>query len=597
MQFYNTMSRKKETFTPVRKGLVGVYACGITAYALSHIGHARSAVAFDILVRLLRYKGYEVTFVRNFTDVDDKIIKRANDEGVSSTEIAETYIKAYHEDMDRLGVIRADIEPRATEHIQEMLNLTERLIADGKAYATPSGDVYFRVRSFPGYGKLSGRTPDDLRSGARVVPGDEKEDPLDFALWKSAKPGEPYWESPWGKGRPGWHIECSAMSEKYIPLPLDIHGGGLDLIFPHHENEIAQTEAALGKPLANIWMHNGFVQVDSEKMSKSLGNFKTIRDILESYLAETLRYFLAGKHYRSPIDFSLDNMDESERSQKRVYECLREVDKALARENWKPGAAPAELVEELKQQDQSFMDALEDDVNTAAAMGHLFNMVRIAGRVLEDKKLRNSEGGRDILRAFRDATAKWDTLLGLFAQKPEGFLASLREIRARRRGLDMNKVAGLLRERQEARAAKDFARSDAARDELAALGVEVRDTPEGPVWERSRPPLARPRRRDPLIRPVPAGRDPGAGRAFRQFRRQGRKRTRTQVRRARPLPHAACGRPRNQGLHSVHCGPPLQNLPPAALPFHRQRAAAQQHERLRRAGRFRLRPHRAHHAA
>ena len=381
------------------------------------------------------------------------------------------------------GVIRADIEPRATEHIQEMLNLTERLIADGKAYATPSGDVYFRVRSFPGYGKLSGRTPDDLRSGARVVPGDEKEDPLDFALWKSAKPGEPYWESPWGKGRPGWHIECSAMSEKYIPLPLDIHGGGLDLIFPHHENEIAQTEAALGKPLANIWMHNGFVQVDSEKMSKSLGNFKTIRDILESYLAETLRYFLAGKHYRSPIDFSLDNMDESERSQKRVYECLREVDKALARENWKPGAAPAELVEELKQQDQSFMDALEDDVNTAAAMGHLFNMVRIAGRVLEDKKLRNSEGGRDILRAFRDATAKWDTLLGLFAQKPEGFLASLREIRARRRGLDMNKVAGLLRERQEARAAKDFARSDAARDELAALGVEVRDTPEGPVWD------------------------------------------------------------------------------------------------------------------
>ena len=275
-------------------------------------------MAFDILVRLLRYKGYEVTFVRNFTDVDDKIIKRANDEGVSSTEIAETYIKAYHEDMDRLGVIRADIEPRATEHIQEMLNLTERLIADGKAYATPSGDVYFRVRSFPGYGKLSGRTPDDLRSGARVVPGDEKEDPLDFALWKSAKPGEPYWESPWGKGRPGWHIECSAMSEKYIPLPLDIHGGGLDLIFPHHENEIAQTEAALGKPLANIWMHNGFVQVDSEKMSKSLGNFKTIRDILESYLAETLRYFLAGKHYRSPIDFSLDNMDESERSQKRM---------------------------------------------------------------------------------------------------------------------------------------------------------------------------------------------------------------------------------------------------------------------------------------
>ena len=240
---------------------------------------------------------------------------------------------------------------------------------------------------------------------------------------------------------------------------------------------------ALGEPLPKQVFGHPWLLVGDGKMSKSLGNFKTIRDILETYLAETLRYFLAGKHYRSPIDFSLDNMDESERSQKRVYECLREVDKALARENWKPGAAPAELVEELKQQDQAFMDALEDDVNTAAAMGHLFNMIRIAGRVLEDKKLRNNEGGRDILKAFRDATAKWDTLLGLFAQKPEDFLASLREIRARRKGLDMNKVAELLHERQEARAAKDFARSDAARDELAALGVEVRDTPEGPVWD------------------------------------------------------------------------------------------------------------------
>ena len=276
------------------------------------------------------------------------------------------------------------------------------------------------------------------------------------------------------------------MSHRYLGDGFDIHGGGLDLRFPHHENEIAQTEAALGKPLANIWMHNGFVQVDSEKMSKSLGNFKTIRDILESYLAETLRYFLAGKHYRSPIDFSLDNMDESERSQKRVYECLREVDKALARENWKPGAAPAELVEELKQQDQSFMDALEDDVNTAAAMGHLFNMVRIAGRVLEDKSIRNSEGGRDILKAFRARHREIGTAPARPVRAKAGRLPrSLREIRARRRGLDMNKVAGLLRERQEARAAKDFARSDAARDELAALGVEVRDTPEGPCMGSS----------------------------------------------------------------------------------------------------------------
>ena len=483
MQIFNTMTRKKEEFVPVHEGKVGIYACGPTVYNYFHIGNARPFIIFDTLRRFLKHMGYDVTFVQNFTDIDDKMIRRANEEHTTVDAIAEKYIGEYFKDAEALGVMKADVHPRATKHIGEIIALIKKLENKGLAYEV-NGDVYFDTQAYrSSYGKLSGQNLDDLESGARVEVGDLKRHPMDFALWKAQKPGEPAWKSPWGMGRPGWHIECSAMSEKYIPLPLDIHGGGLDLIFPHHENEIAQTEAALGKPLANIWMHNGFVQVDSEKMSKSLGNFKTIRDILESYLAETLRYFLAGKHYRSPIDFSLDNMDESERSQKRVYECLREVDKALARENWKPGAAPAELVEELKQQDQSFMDALEDDVNTAAAMGHLFNMVRIAGRVLEDKKLRNSEGGRDILKAFRDATAKWDTLLGLFAQKPEGFLASLREIRARRRGLDMNKVAGLLRERQEARAAKDFARSDAARDELAALGVEVRDTPEGPVWD------------------------------------------------------------------------------------------------------------------
>lgn len=482
MKIYNTMTRKKEELVPVTPGKVGIYACGPTVYNYFHIGNARPFIIFDTLRRFLIHQGYQVTFVQNFTDIDDKLINRAREENTTVPELAERYIEEYYKDADALGVMRADVHPRATKHIGEIIALIKKLEKAGHAYAV-NGDVYFDTASDPDYGKLSGQNLEDREAGARIEVDDIKKNPMDFALWKAQKPGEPAWKSPWGMGRPGWHIECSAMSMKYLGETFDIHCGGVDLIFPHHENEIAQTEAALGKPLANIWMHNGFVQVDSEKMSKSLGNFKTIRDILESYLAETLRYFLAGKHYRSPIDFSLDNMDESERSQKRVYECLREVDKALARENWKPGAAPAELVEELKQQDQSFMDALEDDVNTAAAMGHLFNMVRIAGRVLEDKKLRNSEGGRDILRAFRDATAKWDTLLGLFAQKPEGFLASLREIRARRRGLDMNKVAGLLRERQEARAAKDFARSDAARDELAALGVEVRDTPEGPVWD------------------------------------------------------------------------------------------------------------------
>ena len=490
MYVYNTMTRRKEPFTPVRPGKVGLYACGITAYALSHIGHARSAVAFDVLVRLLRFKGYDVTFVRNFTDVDDKIINRANDEGRSSEEVASTYIAAFHEDMDLLGVNRADIEPKATEHIADMIELCKTLIEKGKAYATPCGDVYFRVRAFSGYGKLSGRSPDDLRAGARVMPGEEKEDPLDFALWKSAKAGEPWWDSPWGHGRPGWHIECSAMSEKYLPLPLDIHGGGLDLIFPHHENEIAQTEAALDKTLANVWMHNGFVQVNSEKMSKSLGNFKTIRDILESYLPETLRFFLVGKHYRSPIDFSFESMDEAERSQKRVYECLRETDLTLGRETAKHAPAPAAetlagLRKDLDATDAAFMEALEDDCNTAAALGHMFSMVRLAGRVLDDKKLKNTVEGHAFLAAFRADVEKWNVIMGLFGLEPAAFLASLQAMRARRKGIDAAVVEALLLERKEARAAKDFTRADAARDQLAALGVEVRDTPEGPVWDIS----------------------------------------------------------------------------------------------------------------
>ena len=483
MQLYNTLTRKKEEFVPVRPGKVNMYVCGITAYDYCHIGHARSALVFDVLVRHLRALGLDVTFVRNFTDVDDKIIRRANEEKRDWREVGQTYIDAFHEDMDRLNVVRADHEPRATEYIQQMQDLCSELIAQGKAYAVPSGDVYFRVRSFPGYGKLSGRTPDDLRSGARVVPGDEKEDPLDFALWKSAKPGEPYWESPWGKGRPGWHIECSAMSEKYIPLPLDIHGGGLDLIFPHHENEIAQTEAALGKPLANIWMHNGFVQVDSEKMSKSLGNFKTIRDILASYLPETLRFFLLGKHYRSPIDFTADIMDESEKALQRIYECQLEAGKALERAKWKKVDLPADILKEWDEHGQGFNAALDDDVNTAQALGHIFSQVRLVNRVLEDKALRAGEGARRLLEEFFERRNDWSAQLGLFGQDPATFLLALRDQRAARLNIDVPRVQALLDERAAARAAKDFARSDELRAALAELGVAVRDTVEGQVWD------------------------------------------------------------------------------------------------------------------
>lgn len=483
MQLYNSMTRRKEHFEPRQAGKVGMYACGITAYDLSHIGHARSAVVFDVLNRYLRYLGYDVTFVRNFTDVDDKIIARANREGKTSTEIAETYIEAFHEDMDRLNVRRADIEPRATEYIADMQTLIQTLIAGGHAYAVPSGDVYFRVRSFPGYGKLSGRDVDDLRSGARIAIGEEKEDPLDFALWKAAKPGEPFWESPWGRGRPGWHLECSAMSKKNLDLPLDIHGGGQDLIFPHHENEIAQSEASTGKELARFWVHNGFVQINSEKMSKSLNNFKTIRDILEHRQPETLRFFLLGKHYRSPIDFSFEGLDDSERALKRVYECLRDTRAASCRESWKKGETPASVLDEFETLEKGFFEAMDDDLNTAGALGHVFGMIRLMNRILEEKALRNKDGIRDLLARFASLAKAWSDILGVFGADPAAFLEELRNTRAARAGIDVNRVEALMAERAAARAARDFARSDATRDELASMGIEVRDTPSGAVWD------------------------------------------------------------------------------------------------------------------
>ncbi len=481
MLIYNTLSGKKEEFIPVHAGKVNMYVCGITAYDYCHIGHARSALVFDVMVRHFRHRGLDVRFVRNFTDIDDKIINRALKENRDWREVAQTYMQAFHEDMDALGVLRATEEPCATMFIAEMQAMCERLIADGKAYSTPSGDVYFRVRAYEPYGKLSGRSLDDLQAGARVVPGDEKEDPLDFALWKGAKPDEPFWESPWGKGRPGWHIECSAMSEKY--LPLDIHGGGQDLIFPHHENEIAQTEACTHTELAKYWVHNGFVQINSEKMSKSLGNFTTIRNILEQYLPETLRFFLLGKHYRSPVDFTDSSMDEAERGQKRVYQCVSDVQTALTRENWKKSPFPTSFMEELQTLEKALDEAMLDDCNSAAALGHIFGMVRLVNRALEDKATKASEGLPAFLQAFQKVLQDWGGVLGLFQQNPQDFLLELRSKQATRKGVDVAKVEGLLQERLEARKNKDFARSDAIRDDLASMGVELRDTPQGAVWD------------------------------------------------------------------------------------------------------------------
>lgn len=483
MQLYNTLSRSKELFTPVRPGKVGMYACGITAYDYCHIGHARSAIVFDVLVRYLTHLGYDVTFVRNFTDVDDKIINRANREGVSSAEIAERFIEAFHEDMKRLDVQRATIEPRATEYIDDMIRICETLIAKDTAYATPSGDVYFRVRAFPGYGKLSGRSLDDLRAGARVAPGEEKEHPLDFALWKAAKPGEPFWESPWGKGRPGWHIECSAMSERLLPLPLDIHGGGQDLVFPHHENEIAQTEAAIGKDFVRYWVHNGFVQIDSEKMSKSLNNFKTIRDILDQYQPEVLRFFLLTRHYRSPVDFTAEAMDEAEKNLKRLYEAMLQAENELLKPLPKNGTLPTELGDEFASLCAAWSAAMDDDLNTAAALGHMNNMARLVGHILENKALRKNAGAKKLLLDIKLQFGVWGNLLGVLLDIPELFLGSSKRTMAKRKNIDLDAVENLMEERMRVRQNKDFAASDSLREQLGALGVIVRDTPDGAVWD------------------------------------------------------------------------------------------------------------------
>jgi len=483
MLLYNTMTRKKEEFVPLRQGRVSMYVCGITAYDLCHIGHARSSVVFDLLVRYLRYTGLDVKFARNFTDVDDKIIKRANEEGLSSEEVAEKYIAAFYEDMDKLGAVRADLEPRATKYIGEMLALAERLIEKGHAYATPSGDVYFRVRSFDSYGKLSGRDIEEMRSGARVAPGEEKEDPLDFALWKAAKPGEPFWESPWGKGRPGWHLECSAMSEGLLELPLDIHGGGQDLIFPHHENEIAQSEAALSGEFCRFWVHNGFVQINSEKMSKSLGNFTTIRDIYQKYLPEVLRFFLVSSHYRSPLDYSDQALDEAEKGLRRIYAALSLIEEHLGRSKWSGTPLPAEIGEELSRLLGQWRAAMEDDLNSAAAIGHVFGLVRLAGRIMEDKTLGKSKDAPEVLARIKKDILESGGVLGVFTTAPEEFLAALRDSRAARKGILAAKVEELMQARQDARKDKDFARADAIRQELTEMGVEVKDTPAGPVWD------------------------------------------------------------------------------------------------------------------
>ncbi len=461
MKIYNTMTRKKEELVPLVPGEISMYVCGPTVYNFIHIGNARPLVVFDTLRRYLEYKGYKVRFISNFTDIDDKLIRRANEEHTTVPELADKYIKEYRQDAEGLCAESATCNPRATEHIPQIIKLVETLIEKGHAYPVANGDVYFSVRSFPGYGKLSGQSIDDLESGARIEPGDLKRDPLDFALWKGAKPGEPAWDCPWGKGRPGWHIECSAMSMELLGPTFDIHAGGQDLIFPHHENEIAQSEAATGKPFARYWMHNGYINVDNQKMSKSLGNFRLVRDIAQEFDLEAVRLFLLSAQYRNPINFTRELIEQANTALTRIRtarERLAEAKEGPATEE------DARFCASLEEHEKKFCDAMDDDLNTADALGAMFDYARAVNTFVTEP--RSKEALERAAKLFDDMT----NVLGILQHsKSEEF---------------PKEAVALLNERAEARKAKNWARADQIREELKAMGFAVEDSKEGAKLKR-----------------------------------------------------------------------------------------------------------------
>ena len=485
LRIYNTLTSVKEEFTPIIPGKVGMYVCGVTVYDNCHIGHARANVAFDVVYRYLRHAGYEVTYVRNYTDIDDKIINRANRDGVPYNVISERFIKAFDEDMARLHLAIPTHQPKATEYVAEIITLVEKLVASGAAYPA-DGDVYFAVEKYDDYLKLSKRNLEDMQAGARVDVDERKRHPMDFALWKAAKPGEPFWVSPWGNGRPGWHIECSAMSMNLLGETFDIHGGGKDLVFPHHENEIAQSEAASGKPFVRYWMHNGFVNINSEKMSKSLGNFFTIREILENYDSEVLRFFLLSSHYRSPIDFSDQNLADAEAGLERIYSALATMEEFLA----KPATAAAssasdavaELAAKLASLHDRFCEAMDDDFNTALAIAQIFDLIRTLNRALAEKAAPDGE----LLGLFRQVKAeiaRMAEVLGVLDSPPADFLARIKSRKSSGLTIAVEEVEKLLAERTAARKAKDFKRSDEIRDQLLSAGIELLDSAAGTEWK------------------------------------------------------------------------------------------------------------------
>ena len=459
MRIFNTLTREKDEFKPITEGEVKIYACGPTVYNYIHIGNARPLCVFDVLRRYFEWRGYKVSFVQNFTDIDDKLIKRANEESSTVPEIAERYIKEFWTDADGLNVKHATVNPRATENIEQIQSIISALVEKGYAYQS-GGDVYYRAKKFSGYGKLSHQPLEDLEAGARIDVTEVKEDPMDFCLWKGAKPGEPYWDSPWGKGRPGWHIECSAMACRYLGKTIDIHCGGLDLIFPHHENEIAQSEAANGCEFAHYWMHNGFINVDNHKMSKSLGNFFTVRDVAEKYGYEPIRYMMVSCQYRSPINYSYEVIEQAKNSLERLYTCRDNIDFAL--KNAKDGGEAPEFIEKRKQE---FIAAMDDDLNTADALAAIFMLVRDINTLI-------AEGaGKTALEACADMFDQLTGVLGLvYNRKTEA--------------LDSD-IEALIEQRTAARKAKDFKTADEIRDKLKAMGIVLDDTPQGVKWTRA----------------------------------------------------------------------------------------------------------------
>jgi len=480
LRVFNTLHRKKEAFKPIAPGKVRMYVCGPTVYDSCHIGHARSVVVFDVIARYLKAIGYDVLYVRNFTDVDDKIIDKANQLGIDSTTVAERFIKEFYEDMDALNVERATIEPKATDHIAQIIQFIEKLVKGGFAYQV-EGDVFFSVEKFEKYGKLSGRKLDEMEAGARIDINEKKNNPFDFVLWKSAKPGEPFWESPWGKGRPGWHIECSVMSSEYLGVTFDIHGGGKDLCFPHHENEIAQSESISGKPFVKYWIHNGFVNINQEKMSKSLGNFLMIKDVLKTYHPEVVRLFLLSNHYRSPIDFTEMAMEEARKGLDKMYALLLRVDNTMG----------IESTQDIESGNcwQQFCEAMNDDFNSARGIGIIFDTVRTVNRML-DQYDENINFGKlfldPIKKNIQDALAdiqRTGNILGILLETPADYFEKKQKQVLEQKSVDPTMIAEMVEERNAARKAKDWKKADQIRDQLADMDVILEDRSEETVWK------------------------------------------------------------------------------------------------------------------